>query len=97
MSAAELYVYYKLPATQAAAARAALAPAWAGLHARWPQLQSRLLQREAPAADGLLTWMEIHRPAAGMPAAWEQDLTPLAEALAPWLAGARHTERFRAF
>jgi hypothetical protein len=93
---AELYIYYKLPAAQAEAALAALQPAWAALQTRWPQLQSRLLQRDESSADGLQTWMEIHRPAPEMPQDWAQDLAALAEVLAPFLAGGRHVERFRA-
>jgi len=92
----ELYIYYKLQAADAAAARAALAPVWAGLQARWPLLQSRLLMREEVSSDGLQTWMEIHRPADGMPADWVKDLALLDQALSCCLASPRHVERFRA-
>ena len=75
----ELYVYYKLRAENAAAARAAF-------EAARGDTAVRLLQRE----DGgeLLTWMEIHAPQ-------QADVEArVAAAMAPFIEGARHRELF---
>ena len=79
---AELYVYYKLDAAQAEAAAQAFAAA-AGT------APVRLLQRaDGDSAAGALTWMEIY-PAEAV------ALEPVvAAALRPFIAGARHIERF---
>ena len=77
----ELYVYYKLRAERAAAARAAF-------EAARGDASVRLLQR--PNGGDLLTWMEIH--------AIEQSAVEarIAAAMAPFIEGDRHRERFTA-
>lgn len=82
----ELYVYYKLAGTQRQAALAAFAAACQGLSEPRPRLLLR--QDEAPAT-ALETWMEIHTgPRA------EQTEAVLAAALAAFVQGQRHIERF---
>lgn len=86
-AAAELYVYYRLKAEQAAAALAAFTAARG-------DAAVRLLQRppaEVDAAeeggeDGLLTWMEVYTCPALEPR--------IAAALAGFVQGERHHERF---
>ncbi len=75
-----LYVYFKLHAGDAAAAQAAF-------EAARGDAQVELLQRCDESA-GLVTWMEIYaEPAA--------PLEPrIAAAVAAWVVGERHVERF---
>lgn len=82
--AAALYVYYKLPASQAAAARAAFEQARGAAPVQ-------LLQRAEVTNDGLLTWMEIYPAGLAGADALQQRL---ADALRPWMSDARHLERF---
>jgi Domain of unknown function (DUF4936) len=80
---AELYVYYRLAPEQVRAARAAFEAACAGASVR-------LLQRQEPE-QGLLTWMEIYEPELAA------TLEPrVATAMAAFVQGARHYERFAA-
>ncbi|MCV2348269.1 DUF4936 family protein [Paucibacter sp. Y2R2-4] len=83
----ELYVYYKLEPAQAQPAQRAFALASQGQ----TELQVELRQRE-DAHEALLTWMEIYR---GPPAAIAALEAQVAEALRPFIQGARHLERFR--
>ncbi|MDN3920630.1 DUF4936 family protein [Roseateles violae] len=77
--AGELYVYYKLRAGLAAAARAAF-------DAARGMAPVRLLQRDEGGA--WLTWMEIYAPE-------QPELEArIAAALAPFIEGERHGERF---
>ncbi|MDI4631449.1 DUF4936 family protein [Pelomonas sp. V22] len=80
MSAPELYVYYRLQASHAEAALTAFRQASAGCGVR-------LLQKNDEA--GLLTWMETYATAEQQ--AHEPDV---AAALAAFVEGARHHERF---
>ncbi len=82
--AIELYVYYKVAETQAAAALQTYEQAQAGLGGPHP----RLLRRTEVGA-GLQTWMEIHRSADP-----EADERCLSAAMAPFILGDRHVERF---
>jgi Domain of unknown function (DUF4936) len=78
---AELYVYYRLKPEQAASAQAAFEAARAGAPVR-------LLQGQTPE-HGLLTWMEVYGPDLPLP------LEPsIAAAMAAFVQGARHHERF---
>ena len=78
----ELYVYYKLRAEQAEAARAVF-------EAARGDAPARLLQRaDGEGADAMLTWMEIYPP--GLEALEAR----VAEALYPILPGPRHREKF---
>lgn len=83
-TSAALYVYYKLPATQAAAARAAFEQARG-------EAPVQLLQRADATSEGLLTWMEIYPAGLAGADALQQRL---ADAMQPWLSGPRHLERF---
>lgn len=75
----ELYVYYKVKAERAAAARAAF-------EAARGDASVRLLQRQD--AGEMLTWMEIHAAKQTEPEA------RIAAAMAPFIEGDRHLERF---
>lgn len=85
MSPPELFVYYRIRATDAMPARAAFAAACAGR-------ALRLLQRQdgEPGPAALLTWMEIY------PAALAALEPAVAAAMAPFVQGARHREAFEA-
>ncbi len=83
-AAAELYVYYKVSSAQAGAALQAFDACLAGLTGPRPRLMAR-----DELASGLQTWMEIHAGAES--AELEQKL---AAALAPFISGSRHVERF---
>jgi len=76
----ELFVYYRLQAAQADAARAAFEAARAGR-------PLRLLQRQDPDPS-LLTWMEVY------PAALAGAEPGVAAAMAPFVQGLRHREAF---
>ena len=80
----ELYVYYRLRAEQAGAARAAFDAA------RGAQ-PVRLLQRQDGAGAALLTWMEIYAVDLDDAQALERRI---AQALQPFVQGLRHCERF---
>ena len=78
----ELYVYYKLRAEQAEAARAVF-------EAARGDAPVRLLQRaDDQEMDGLLTWMEIYPP--GL----EVLEARVAEVMHRILPGPRHREKF---
>lgn len=81
MAVEEVFVYYRLPGARAEAALAAFELASAGSGVR-------LLQR-ADAATGELTWMEIYASADQL--AHEPGI---AAALAGFVDGERHRERF---
>ncbi len=82
----ELYVYYKLPAAQAIAARQALQQCSEGQS----EVQLQLRQRMDRPGE-LLTWMEIYR---GSTAAMLRLESQVAAALRPFIQGERHVERF---
>ena len=77
----ELFVYYRLRADQAVAARAAFEAVRAGR-------PLRLLQRQDPDPS-LLTWMEVY------PAAQGGAEPAVAAAMAPFVQGLRHREAFQ--
>jgi len=83
VSAAELYVYYRIMPAHAEAARAAFQRARGASGVR-------LLQRSDAAAEAL-TWMEVYATPE------QQALEPgIAAALAAFVQGERHSERFAA-
>lgn len=97
-AAHELFVYYRVAPADAQHAAAAVHTMQAGLRASWPGLQARLLRRPEPTPQGELTFMEVYaRPGwpAGVDAPLRAEIEAAATALAPWLAGARHTEVFQ--
>ncbi|WP_310459961.1 DUF4936 family protein [Sphaerotilus sp.] len=92
---AELYVYYRVPATASAQAQAQaeIQAAHAALRKSWPALASRCLQRPE-IRDGMRTWMEIHHQPGGLDAATIANICAM---LSPWPSarvGPRHTEIF---
>ncbi len=96
----ELFVYYRVRAAQADAARALAIAFQAELKSRHPALTARLLRRDesAPAHDDE-TWMETYATdpctdAAGVSAALQAEIETGARALEPFINGARHTEVF---
>ena len=82
----ELYIYYKLDASHAAAALMAF-------NAARTDAPVRLLQRRDALGGPLLTWMEIYGVDVENPLTVEQRV---ALALTPFLQGSRHTETFEA-
>lgn len=92
---AELFVYYRVAPAHAAALRAAVRELQLRLVEQRPGLAARLLHRPE-LRDGLYTFMEAY----ALPAGADADAAVLAiehaaqAALAPWLAGPRHVERF---
>lgn len=100
--AAELYVYYRVPAAACDQAEAELAAVQQTLRKTYPALTSRWLQRvERPEPqdslgnrDEMRTWMEIHHQPGGLDAATVADICAM---LLPWpsaRAGPRHVEVF---
>lgn len=83
---AEIYVYYKLASARRQAALAAFEAACQALSGPRPRLLGR--QDEA-CAGGLETWMEIHTGPQAL-----QTEAALASALAPYVEGLRHIEKF---
>ena len=96
----ELFIYYRVDAPHAAQARAGVQAMQAALRERHPQLVMRLLQR-TDTTDGPQTWMETYatdpaRAPAGVDTALQAVIDDAARALAPLIAGTRHTEAFSA-
>jgi hypothetical protein len=91
MSAAVLYVYYKVPVAEHATCAAKVRPFQAALVAQWPGLKAQLLQRPE-ASEGKETWMEIYQHLIGL----TPDMVASIEhsASAAGLPMPRHTERF---
>ena len=92
----ELFIYYRVRASDAAAALRAVQRLQADLRARHPQLRTRLLQRPETDQD-LQTWMETYATetsVGGIDAALQADIEASAAALLALIQGARHTEVF---
>jgi hypothetical protein len=92
----ELFIYYRVPEADLAAACAALQTAQAALCGTHDGLQARLLRRPV-TQDGWSTLMETYALAPhGIDAALQAQIEcSAAAALAPWLpADSRHTETF---
>lgn len=93
---AELYIYWRVPQHQLAAAVAAMTAFQAEQTQRVPRLQARLLQREEDDAEQA-TLMEIYTVPGGLPQAVRTALVVEGtQAAAPWCQGARHVEVFSA-
>ena len=91
---AELYIYWRVPHHQLAAAVAGMTAFQAEQVQRVPRLQARLLQRDDDEADQA-TLMEIYTLAGGLPLAVRTALVVQgAQAAEPWCQGARHVEVF---
>lgn len=101
-SAAELYVYYRVPAAACEQAVDELTTALQALRKTYPALASRWLERverpetqsSADNRDEMRTWMEIHHQPGGLDAAAVADICAM---LLPWpsaRAGPRHVEVF---
>ena len=97
----ELFVYYRVNAADADAARAAVLACQSRLRSRHPELSARLLRRPGEI-DGRQTWMETYavdssRAPAGVDVELQAAIEAEAAAALPrWLDGPRHTEVFTA-
>ena len=94
----ELFIYYRIPAARAAAAREAIASFQADLVRRHPQLRARCLRRP-DEHDGLQTWMETYstdpmQDPDGVSASMQHDIEALAARLHELIDGSRHVEVF---
>lgn len=92
--AANLYVYYRVQPADAPRSIAAVQ----GLHAHWrsemPGLACTLSQR-ADDDTQHVTLMETYTHPEGLSPRWQQAIERSAgQALAPWIVGERHLERF---
>lgn len=95
-AAVELYLYYRAPATAAAAVLAAFERLRDALATTQPDLAARLLRRPE-LTDGAHTWMETYRREGGIDAALEARIEAAAVvAFAMVPIGARHLEHFTA-
>jgi hypothetical protein len=94
----QLFVYYRVAASDLDACVRAVRTLQAGLAQSCPSLHGTLLQRpEADPATGQRTLMEIYGFPGGIDAALQEQIAQAADALlAPWLAGPRHVEVFEA-
>lgn len=105
-SAAELYVYYRVPVAACDQAADELTTALQALRKTYPALASRWLERVEPPKpasvpqdstdnrDEMRTWMEIHHQPGGLDAAAVADICAM---LLPWPSvriGPRHVEVF---
>ena len=92
--AAQVFVYYRVQAVDAAAAIAAVRTFQNDLQALMPGLNCTLSQRADDSGE-LLTLMETYAHAEGVGPAWTREIERLAhDALAAWTVGERHLEVF---
>jgi Domain of unknown function (DUF4936) len=94
----ELFIYYRVHSTDAAAAEVVVRALQARLREAYPALIVRLLCRPADV-DDRQTWMETYatdpmRDPAGITADLQAAIEAQAHALLPLLDGPRHTEVF---
>jgi hypothetical protein len=91
----ELFIYYRIDLAYAISARAAVQQFQHRLCERHPELTARLMCRPDDSSE-MQTWMETYsfNDAAGISAALEAEIAAEAAALAPFIAGTRHTEVF---
>lgn len=90
-----LFVYYRVPLANQAAARQAINVIQQRLHEEHPGLTTRLMQRaDTPEGSPEATWMEVYEHPDGVSAVCEARLRDLADALPHGLIGARHVETF---
>jgi hypothetical protein len=94
----ELFVWYRVDESRAAAARAAVLDLQRALRRDHPRLAARLLVRRDPGS-GAQTWMETYASSAtpaGIGPDLEASLQARAAALDGLLASPRHVEAFEA-
>jgi hypothetical protein len=93
---AELYIYWRVPHHQLAAAVAGMTAFQAEQVQRVPRLQARLLQRADDETEAdQATLMEIYTLPGGLPLAVRTALVVQgAQAAATWCQGPRHVEVF---
>jgi hypothetical protein len=89
----ELYVYYRVPAAQAAAAAQEVLSVQQGLVRQWPALEARLL-RKADDPAGPVTWMEVYRHPLGLDADLLARLGAVLADVPSGRTGPRHEEHF---
>jgi hypothetical protein len=94
----ELFIYYRIQLGGEAAVLRAVNAFQGSLRLRWPHLNTRCLRR-ADEVGAAQTWMEIYSmdsapDADGVTSELQAEIEAAALAIAPWLAGARHTEVF---
>jgi len=90
----ELFVYYRVAADRAEAARAAVSAMQTALRQRHPGLQARLLRRPEEA-DGQQTWMETYAlNPEGVAQAIQDDIAAAAATVSSFIEGPRHAEVF---
>ena len=94
----ELFVYYRVRATDRELAKAAALGFQARLRECFPQLATRLLYRPE-TTDGHLTWMETYatdprQDAAGVSLHMQAIIEDYAAVLTPLIQGVRHAEVF---
>jgi hypothetical protein len=94
-AAREIYVYYRVAAADAAAVADQVRAMQAGLCARHPGLQARLLRRPVAATDPQ-TWMEVYAMPGGVSEALQGEIESAAAALLRSIQGPRHCEVFEA-
>ncbi len=100
----ELFIYYRIQTARAAAALAAVQAVQQSLCDRHPRLAARLLRRSDEPGDNpndtpndQQTWMETYSfpDAAGVSFALQAEIEAhTADALMPFVLGARHIEIF---
>jgi hypothetical protein len=93
----ELFVYYRVRASDAAAALASVQRLQALLSDRFPGLRARLLRRPDTADHELQTWMETYAtdpPRDGISAELQAAIEAEAGMIAPLIQGTRHVEVF---
>src|SRR5258706_14207333 len=100
----ELFIYYRIQPARAAAALAAVQAVQRSLCDRHPRLAARLLRRSDEPGDNpndtpndQQTWMETYSfpDAAGVSFALQAEIeAQTADALMPFVLGARHIEIF---
>ena len=97
MSAArlELYVYYRVAPAHWRDAAGAVAQWQRQLEKAHPALSARVLRRPE-VRDDAVTLMEVYAGLGSFDAGFEATIARGAPALATWLVGARHVERFDA-
>ncbi|HEY4069273.1 MAG TPA: DUF4936 family protein [Burkholderiaceae bacterium] len=91
----ELFIYYRVPEANAAAALAVVRGMHVQLRIEFPHLQARVLRH--PELDkGLQTWMETYAIDAGIDDTLRARIAAQALALQPLIQGERHIEVFDA-
>ena len=94
----ELFIYYRVRATDRELAQATVLRFQAKLRECFPQLATRLLYRPE-TTDGQLTWMETYttdprQDSAGVSPQLQATIEEYATVLTPLLQGTRHAEVF---